>query len=72
MLIGGMVGIITRNGGMQGIVNRIARLATDPRSGQLATWFLGIAIFFDDYSNTLLVGNTMRPVTDKLKISREN
>lgn len=71
MLIGGMVGIITRNGGMQGIVNRIARLATDPRSGQLATWFLGIAIFFDDYSNTLLVGNTMRPVTDKLKISRE-
>jgi len=71
MLIGGMVGIITRNGGMQGIVNRISRRATDPRSGQLATWFLGIAIFFDDYSNTLLVGNTMRPVTDKLRISRE-
>ncbi len=71
MLIGGMVGIITRNGGMQGIVNRISARATDPRSGQLATWFLGIAIFFDDYSNTLLVGNTMRPVTDKLRISRE-
>lgn len=71
LLIGGMVGIITRNGGMQGIVNRISRRATDPRSGQLATWFLGIAIFFDDYSNTLLVGNTMRPVTDKLRISRE-
>ncbi len=71
LLIGGMVGIITRNGGMQGIVNRISRKATDPRSGQLATWFLGIAIFFDDYSNTLLVGNTMRPVTDKLRISRE-
>lgn len=71
LLIGGMVGIITRNGGMQGVVDRISRRATDPRSGQLATWFLGIAIFFDDYSNTLLVGNTMRPVTDKLKISRE-
>lgn len=71
LLIGGMVGIITRNGGMQGVVNRISKRATDPRSGQLATWFLGIAIFFDDYSNTLLVGNTMRPVTDKLRISRE-
>jgi Na+/H+ antiporter NhaC len=71
LLIGGMVGVITRNGGMQGIVNRISKRATDPRSGQLATWFLGIAIFFDDYSNTLLVGNTMRPVTDKLRISRE-
>jgi len=32
---------------------------------------LGIAIFFDDYANTLVVGNTMRPVTDRLKISRE-
>ncbi len=28
-------------------------------------------IFFDDYANTLLVGNTMRVLTDKLKISRE-
>ncbi len=37
----------------------------------MATWFLGIAIFFDDYANTLIVGNTMRPVTDKLRISRE-
>jgi Na+/H+ antiporter NhaC len=40
-------------------------------SAQLVTWFLGIAIFFDDYANTLIVGNTMRPVTDKFKISRE-
>ena len=28
-------------------------------------------IFFDDYSNTLVVGNTARPLTDHLKISRE-
>jgi Na+/H+ antiporter NhaC len=28
-------------------------------------------VFFDDYANVLIVGNTMRPVTDKLKISRE-
>jgi Na+/H+ antiporter NhaC len=28
-------------------------------------------IFFDDYSNTLVVGNTARPMTDALKISRE-
>tara|TARA_B100001109_G_scaffold255514_1_gene258917 strand:- start:1228 stop:3105 length:1878 start_codon:yes stop_codon:yes gene_type:complete len=71
MLIGGMVAVISKNGGMQGIVNRISRYATSARSGQLATWFLGIAIFFDDYANTLIVGNTMRPITDKFKISRE-
>ncbi|NHZ73556.1 MAG: Na+/H+ antiporter NhaC family protein [Nitrospirae bacterium] len=28
-------------------------------------------IFFDDYANTLIVGSTMRPITDRLKISRE-
>ena len=37
----------------------------------MATWALGIAVFFDDYANTLVVGNTMRPITDRLKISRE-
>ena len=71
MVIGGMVQLITRNGGMLGVVNRLSHLAKDASSGQLVTWLLGIAIFFDDYANTLVVGNTMRPVTDRLRISRE-
>ena len=71
MLIGGMVGIITKNGGMQGIVSVLSRRARTSRSGQLTTWFMGMAVFFDDYANTLVVGNTMRNLTDKLKISRE-
>ena len=70
-LIGGMVSVISKNGGMQGVVNRISKYATTAKSGQLATWLLGIAIFFDDYANTLIVGNTMRPITDRLNISRE-
>ncbi len=71
MLIGAMVGLITKNGGMKGVINILSRYARSPRSGQLVTWFLGILIFFDDYANTLVVGNTMRPVTDRLRISRE-
>ncbi len=70
-IIGGIVALISKNGGMQGIVNKIVKFANTARNGQLATWFLGIAIFFDDYANTLVVGNTMRAITDKLKISRE-
>ncbi|MFT4605641.1 MAG: Na+/H+ antiporter NhaC [Rhodothermales bacterium] len=70
-MIGGMVGIVSRNGGMQGIVNRIITWASTPVRGQAATASLGLAIFFDDYANTLVVGNTMRPVTDRLRISRE-
>ncbi len=71
LMIGGMVGIISKNGGTQGIVERIVGWASTPKRGQMATGFLGLAIFFDDYANTLVVGNTMRPVTDRLRISRE-
>ena len=71
MMIGAMVALISDNGGMKGVVNILSRYARSPRSGQLVTWLLGLAIFFDDYANTLVVGNTMRPVTDRLKISRE-
>jgi Na+/H+ antiporter NhaC len=71
MLIGAMVNLITSNGGMKGIVNLLSNYAKSPRSGQFFTWLMGILIFFDDYANTLVVGNTMRPITDRLKISRE-
>jgi len=70
MLIGGIVAIISANGGMKGLVGKLAPYAKDKRSGQFITWLLGLLIFFDDYANTLIVGNTMRPITDKLKISR--
>jgi len=71
LMIGGMVGIISRNGGMKGVVNRVSGFASSPKRGQLVTSLLGVAVFFDDYANTLVVGNTMRPITDRLKISRE-
>jgi len=71
MMIGAMVHLISRNGGMRGVVNILSRYARSPRSGQFITWLMGVLIFFDDYANTLVVGNTMRPVTDRLKISRQ-
>jgi len=70
LMIGGLVGIISKNGGMQGIVNALTGYTKTAKRGQLITASLGLAIFFDDYANTLVVGNTMRKVTDKLKISR--
>ena len=71
MMIGGMVGIITRNGGMASIVSMMVSRAKTAVSGQVAVWGMGLMIFFDDYSNTLVVGNTARPLTDHLRISRE-
>ena len=70
VMIGGMVGIISKNGGMLGVINKVIRWAYTPRRGQLSVWFLGLAVFFDDYTNTLIVGNSVRPITDRLRISR--
>ena len=71
LLLGGMVGIITKSGGVKGIVEGLSNRVSSSRSTQLYTWLMGILIFFDDYTNTLIVGNTMRPLSDKWKVSRE-
>lgn len=69
--LGGMVGVINKTGGMHGIVELLSKLVKGPRTAQLCTWLMGVLIFFDNYANTLIVGNSMRPLTDKNKISRE-
>ncbi len=71
LMLGGMVGIVYRNGGMHGIIHHMIKKANTPRKGQIAIWLFGLIIFFDDYSNTLIVGNTSRLLSDKLKISRQ-
>lgn len=70
-LLGMQIAVIHRSGGMEGIVRWSAPLARTRRGGQALTWLLGLIIFIDDYANTLLLGSTMRPITDRLKISRE-
>lgn len=71
LMLGGLIGLIRQNGGGAGLAQVVTRLATDTRRGQLASWGLGVMLFFDDYASTLLVGSSLRPVTDRLRISRE-
>ncbi len=71
LMIGGMIGIVTASGGMQGIVGKFAKKADSGPKSQLLAWASGLIIFFDDYANTLIVGNSVRPLTDKYKVSRE-
>ena len=71
LLMGSLVGVVTRSGGMRGLIGLVTPWARNRRRGQLATYGLGLLVFFDDYANTILIGNTMRPITDRLRISRE-
>lgn len=49
-----MVGVMTKSGGHRGLVDAVARLATGVRTTQIATWIMGLVVFFDDYANCIL------------------
>ena len=67
----GMARVVSLSGGAQGIAELLAARAQSARSTRAATFLTGMAIFFDDYANTLVVGSTMRPIADRFRISRE-
>ncbi|MCP4169451.1 MAG: hypothetical protein GY758_01620 [Fuerstiella sp.] len=70
VLLGAMIGLMNDSGGTNAVVDRMARYANTRKKGQLLTWLLGLVVFFDDYANTMLIGGAMRPLSDRLKISR--
>ena len=67
----GMIHVCYRGGGIHALVTRISRVARGPRSTKVATVLAGLTIFFDDYSNTVVVGSAMRGLSDRWKVSRE-
>lgn len=71
LTIGGVVALITKNGGTKAVALWLSKKAKQARSSQFATWLMGVFVFFDDYANSLIIGPIMRPVTDKFKVSRE-
>ncbi len=71
LTIGGLIALVSKMGGAKAVAESLAKKAKTPTSAQIITWILGILVFFDDYANSLIVGPIMRPVTDKMKISRE-
>ncbi|WP_434796574.1 Na+/H+ antiporter NhaC family protein [Terrisporobacter vanillatitrophus] len=71
LAIGGVINLVAKMGGAKAIAESLAKKAKNARSAQLITWAAGLLVFFDDYANSLIIGPMMRPVTDKMKISRE-
>lgn len=71
LVIGGVIHLVAKMGGAKAVAEALAKKAKTARSTQVVTLLLGIAVFFDDYANSLIVGPIMKPVADKMKISRE-
>ena len=70
-LIMATISIVVASGGISGVVVWLSRFAKGPRSSQFITGLMGIVIFIGDYSNAMIVGPTMRPLTDHHRVSRE-
>jgi len=69
--IGGMMTLLSSSGALGGVVNYFVRWAKTRKRAQLSTAFMGLVIFFDDLTNSMVTGNMMRPLTDRLRVSRE-
>ncbi|MEG1311610.1 MAG: Na+/H+ antiporter NhaC family protein [Romboutsia sp.] len=71
LAIGGVINLVAKMGGAKAIAEALSKRAKTAKGTQMITWFSGLLVFFDDYANSLIIGPMMRPVADKMKISRE-
>jgi len=71
MIIAGTLGLVTKAGGAQAIANALSKKAKTARGGMLSAFLMGLIIFFDDYASCIIAGNTARPITDAVNVSRE-
>jgi len=70
-LLGIIVILVSRSGGSRAYGEWASKKFKSTTSAGVATSCLGVLIFIDDYFNCLTVGTVMKPVTDRLRMSRE-
>jgi len=70
VVLGAIVALMNKAGGSAAYGKWASERIRSRKGAMLATFGLGVLIFVDDYFNCLTVGNVMRPITDKHRISR--
>lgn len=71
VILGIMVALMNKAGGSAAFGEWAKKRIKSKKNAQIATIFLGIIVFIDDYFNCLTVGSVMRPITDRYKVSKE-
>ena len=71
LFIGAAEAIMYKSGGINAFVDRVKGKLRTSRVACIVASLLGVVIFVDDYINSVVVGTTMRPITDRVKVSRE-
>lgn len=71
LMMGGFVELLNRNGSMQSLADRVLGKGDSSRRAGMGAFLMGWVVFFDGLANAMLVGKTMRPITDRAGLSRE-
>ena len=66
-----MIEVVMASGGFRGIIVWLLKWVKGRKSAQAATALMGILCFIDDYTNAIVVGSMMQPITDRFRVSRE-
>jgi Na+/H+ antiporter NhaC len=71
MIIGGFVNLLEQSGGARAFASTISRVISTGAKAQVVAWLSGLAIFFTDSGNALIIGPLYRSVFDRFKLCRE-
>ena len=68
-VLGGTIGLVQKSGGALGLATLVKGFFTSRQAGALSSIGLGSLVFFDDYSSILIVGNSLRPLLQAVRLS---
>lgn len=71
MVIGGFVKLLEISGGAKAFARRMLQIVSTGARAQLLAWTSGLAIFFTDSGNSLIIGPLYRSVFDEFRLCRE-
>ncbi len=71
MIIGGFVNLLEQSGGARAFASTISHIISTGAKAQVVAWLSGLAIFFTDSGNALIIGPLYRSVFDRFRLCRE-
>ena len=74
LMIGALIYIIERSGGIEGFVEIMVRkkgVIRSKRAANIFTWRVGVLVFTSGSLSCLVVGSVTRPVNDAMRVSHE-
>lgn len=70
-LVAATANLLTQAGAVTALILHLGRLVRQRRSLMVTSWLSGLVLFFDDYANCLVIGNSFAPIYDRCRVSRE-